>query len=112
MNTPPRRGDICLCDFGTPVGHEPGFRRPAVVVSHDELNRFGTPVVLPITRTARGYPTHVELASALPVTSYVQCELIRAVSVERLVRHLARLDAVDVGRLDQVLRRILALGTS
>lgn len=109
MSSSPLRGDLHLCDFGVPAGHEPGFRRPAVVVSHNELNRFGMPVVLPITRTHRGYPTHIEIEHVLPVTSYVQCELIRAVSAERLGRHLGRLDAADILRIDTMLRRILDL---
>ena len=101
------RGQIYLCDFGTPIGHEPGFRRPAVVVSHNELNRHGVPVVLPLTRTRRGYPTHVELAGVLPVVSYVQCELIRAVSVDRLIRPVASLDNAQLAKIELILRRIL-----
>lgn len=103
------RGRIYLCDFGTPIGHEPGFRRPAVVVSHDELNRHGVPVVLPVTRTRRGYPTHVELDGVLPVVSYVQCELIRAVSVDRLIRPVASLDNAYLAKIEAILRRILDL---
>jgi mRNA interferase MazF len=104
-----RRGDLYLCDFGTPIGHEQGFLRPALVVSHDELTRYGLPIVLPITRTRRGYPTHVELDGVLPVTSYVQCEQIRAISAHRLVRSLGSADDVTLIRIDQILRRILAL---
>lgn len=104
-----RRAEVYLCDFGSPLGHEPGFRRPAVVVSHDELSRHGVPIVLPVTRTRRGYPTHVELDGVLPVVSYVQCELIRAVSAERLIRPVASLDVVHLARIETVLRRILDL---
>jgi mRNA interferase MazF len=103
------RGEIYLCDFGAPTGHEPGFRRPAVVVSHDELSRHGVPVVLPVTRTRHGYATHVELDGVLPVVSYVQCELIRAVSTERLIRPVGRLDITDLAKVETVLRRILGL---
>jgi mRNA interferase MazF len=103
------RGDIYLCDFGTRVDHEPGFRRPAVVVSHDELSRHGVPVVLPVTRTHRGYATHVELDGVLPVVSYVQCELIRAVSADRLIRPVASLDAAYLAKIEAILRRILDL---
>lgn len=106
------RGDIYLCDFGTPIGHEPGFRRPAVVVSHDELSRHGTPIVLPVTRTRRGYATHVELDGVLPVTSYVQCELIRAISNERLIRPVGQLDNAHVAAIETILRRILDLDWS
>lgn len=104
-----KRGEVLLCDFGSPVGHEAGYRRPAVVVSHSALNRHGILVVLPVTRTARGYPTHVELDGVLPVTSYVQCELVRSISSDRVVRPLGELDAVDLARVDVVLRRLLDL---
>jgi mRNA interferase MazF len=103
------RGDIYLCDFGTPVGHDPGFRRPAVVVSHDEISRHGVPVVLPVTRTRRGFATHVELDGVLPVVSYVQCELIRAVSADRLIRPVAALDTASLAKIEAILRRILDL---
>lgn len=104
-----RRGEVYLCDFGNPIGHEQGFRRPALLISHDEMTRYGLPIVLPITRIKRGYATHVELDGVLPVTSYVQCEQIRTVSAERLVRRLATLDAVTLGQIELLLRRILRL---
>jgi mRNA interferase MazF len=103
------RGEIHLCDFGDPIGHEQGFNRPAVVVSHEELSRLGLPVVLPVTRTRLGYATHVELEDALPVTSYVQCEQIRMVSAERFVRRVATVPETDLLRIDLILRRILCL---
>lgn len=103
------RGDIYLCDFGTPIGHEPGFRRPAVVVSRSELSRHGVPIMLPITRTPRGYATHVELNGVLPVVSYVQCELIRVVSADRLIRPVASLDSAHLAKIETILRRILDL---
>lgn len=103
------RGGIYLCDFGSPRGHEPGFRRPAVVVSHDELSRHGVPIVLPVTRSRRGYATHVELNGVLPVVSYVQCELIRAVSADRLGRQVGSLDVSHLVAIEQILRRIIAL---
>ena len=104
-----KRGDVYLCDFGNPIGHEQGFRRPAVIVSHDEMSRHGLPIVLPVTRTKRGYATHVELDDVLPVTSYVQCEQIRTVSANRLIRRVASIDGVQIAQIDQILRRILDL---
>jgi mRNA interferase MazF len=104
-----RRGDIYLCDFGNPIGHEQGFQRPALIVSHDEMARYGLPVVLPVTRTKRGYPTHVELDGVLPVTSYVQCEQIRTVSTERMIRPLGSINDLTLMHIEQILRRILML---
>lgn len=92
-----------------PQGHEPAFQRPAVLVSEEEISRRAVPVVLPVTRTRRGYATHVELETALPVTSYVQCELIRAVSRDRLVRQVGEIDQIDMLRIAKVLSRMLGL---
>lgn len=103
------RGDVYLCDFGDPIGHEQGFDRPAVLVSPDEMSRHGLPIVLPVTRTKRGYATHIELDGVLPVTSYVQCEQIRAVSNARLIRKVAAVDDTILVRVEQILRRILCL---
>lgn len=103
------RGDVYLCDFGDPIASEQGFNRPAVIISASEMARFGLPIVLPVTRTKLGYATHVELEETLPVTSYVQCEQIRVVSAERLIRKVGTVDGVDVIRIENVLRRILQL---
>lgn len=102
-----RPGDIYLADFGSPLGHEAGFRRPAVVVSPEQLSAHGICIVLPITRTRRGYPTHVELDGSLPVTSYVQCELIRAVSTDRLIRQVGVVDDVDRAKVRTILGRLI-----
>ena len=37
-----RAGDIVHCDFGTPARGEPGFVRPAVVVTSDDVLEFRT----------------------------------------------------------------------
>ena len=103
------RGDLILCDFGDPVGHEPAFHRPALVISATAFNRHGAPIVAPITRTKRGYPTHVELEGALPVTSYVQCELIRVVSELRIIRYLGHVDDAVLLKIAPILRRIMSL---
>ena len=61
--TNPRRGDVWLVDFGEPIGHEQGWRRPAVVMSSDHLNdSAASPViVVPVTSTRWGLPSHVEI---------------------------------------------------
>lgn len=106
----PARGDIWLVDFGTPVGREQGYRRPAVVISADRMNtgRSGLVIVVPCTTANRGLPTHVQLEpgpSGLRETSYAKAEDIKSVSTDRL---LHRLGAVPPGELAQ-LTRIVAL---
>lgn len=70
----PRRGEVWLVDFGDPVGHEQGYRRPAVIVSSNDLKRglAGLAIVVATTSTARSLAAHVELESGetgLDVTS-------------------------------------------
>jgi len=48
--------------------------------------------------------------NGLSETSYVQCELLRAVSRERLVRRLGPIDAATSAEVSDVLRTLLNLG--
>ncbi len=88
-----RRSEVWLVDFGDPVGREQSGRRPAVVVSADALNesRAGVVVVVPITTTYRGLPSHVEIdrgSSGLDEVSYAKCEDVKSVSEQRLIGRL------------------------
>ena len=44
-----RRGEVWWVDFGIPFGSEPGYRRPAVIVQADALNKsaIGTVLLVP-----------------------------------------------------------------
>mgnify|MGYP003477332928 CR=1 FL=1 len=45
------QGDVCWADMSDPVGSEPGFRRPVVVVQGSAFNRsrIATVVCVPLT---------------------------------------------------------------
>lgn len=45
------QGEVWWADLGDPVGSEPGFRRPVIVVQGDALNRsaLATVVCVPLT---------------------------------------------------------------
>jgi mRNA interferase MazF len=49
------QGDVWWADLGEPVGSQPGFRRPVVVVQSDSFNRsaIATVVVIPLTSNMR-----------------------------------------------------------
>jgi mRNA interferase MazF len=84
---------VWLVDFGDPFGREQSGRRPAVVVSADSLNesRAGVVVVVPITTTYRGLPSHVEIDrgdSGLDEVSYAKCEDVKSISEQRLIGRL------------------------
>lgn len=108
------RGEVWLVDFGTPIGHEQGYRRPAVVVSDDRLNgsRAELVIVIPTTTTRRGLPSHVEIEpgdSGLAELSYAKGEDVKSVSTQRLIRRLGTLSADRLNRVEQVLRLLLGL---
>lgn len=110
----PHRGEIWLVDFGTPIGHEQGFQRPAVIMSADRMNasKAGLVIVVPATRSRRGLPSHVELdatGTGLRETSYAKGEDVKSVSLERMVHRIGRAPEHAVQRLGVVLRTLLEL---
>lgn len=109
-----RRGEIHLTDFGEPVGHEQGLRRPALILSAQPWLDSRPPVlsVVPLTGTRSERSTHVEVEpglSGLDITSYAKCEDLRAVSPVRLQRLLGEADEMVLLRVGTILRRLLAL---
>lgn len=108
------RGEVYFVDLGRPVGHEPAFRRPAVVVSVDVLNNGpgGLVMVVPITTVGYGLRSHVELepvGSGLNRTSYARCDQSRVVSVVRLSSRQAIIGPDQMRAIDQALRFVLDL---
>jgi mRNA interferase MazF len=110
-----RRGDIWLADYGEPVGSEPGFRRPVVIVQSDKINasRFGSYLAVPMTTNLNWALAASNLllpaqSTGLRRDSVAQTALLTATDHSRL---LARLGKVDDRLLDQLFHRIdLALG--
>lgn len=114
-----RRGDVYLVDFESSAGADSNKMRPAVLVSNDAANRVverngrGVITVVPLTsNTIRVYPFQVLVSAGeggLAVESKAQAEQIRAVDYGRLSRRLGELSIVTVRRLDEAIRRHLAL---
>jgi mRNA interferase MazF len=81
-----RAGDVLIADFGVPLGSEPGFRRPVVLVSADVVLEFAprTIHVVPCTsRVDRDWLTDVPVdADGLQKQSVAQCHLLTVVPVE------------------------------
>lgn len=106
--------DVWLVDFGTPYPGEPAALRPALVLGPPDAFGPGFPfvIVVPLTTTRRGLSLHVEVAASaatgLDQTSYAQCELIRAVSRNRLGHRLGAVDPETSHRVAAVFRTLLA----
>jgi mRNA interferase MazF len=105
---------VWLVDFGDPVGREQLGRRPAVVVSADLLNesRAGVVVVVPITTTYRGLPSHIEIdrgTSGLDEVSYAKCEDVKSVSKQHLISRLGAVGDEVMFQTARALRFLLDL---
>lgn len=108
------RGEVYAVDLGQPIGHEPAFRRPAVVVSVDILNNSPGQLVMvvPVTSAAYGLRSHVEVepgSSGLDHTSYARCDQLRVVSTARLSTPLGMIAPDQMAAIDQALRFVLDL---
>ncbi|MFB8351842.1 type II toxin-antitoxin system PemK/MazF family toxin [Streptomyces niveus] len=114
-----RRSDIYLIDFETVRGAEANKARPAVIVSNDAAGRTvqrlgrGVVTVVPLTsNVSRVFAFQVLLPGGecgLPKDSKAQCEQVRAVAVERVLRRIGAVPAVLMTEVDTALRRHLAL---
>lgn len=83
-------------------------------MSDDRLNRSRAElaIVIPVTTTRRGLPSHVEIEpgdSGLKQTSYAKTEDVKSVSTTRLVRRLGVVPADRLNGAEQVLRLLLGL---
>lgn len=110
----PNRGDVWHVDLGEPVGHEQGFRRPVIIVSSDPFNHGWAErvVVVPLTRTKIGAPSHVEVEpgrSGLREISYATVEDVRSLSVDRLIRYRGAVGSDVLVPIARLLGQILDL---
>jgi mRNA interferase MazF len=83
-------GDIVWIDFGNPVGHEQGGRRPAFVLSPSSYNRQSSLLlVCPITRSERHWPFKVPLRGATGLTGFVLADQVHTIDPAQRVRRVA-----------------------
>jgi mRNA interferase MazF len=107
-----RAGDVIEVDFGLPVGSEPGFKRPAVVVSAAVVlaHRPRTLHVVPVTSNmSRRYPTDVQIeATGLTRESVAQSHLCTVISTSRVVEsELGHVGAVALAAIRSVIADLM-----
>lgn len=108
------RGEVWTIDLNPTRGHEQAGRRPALVVSIDQLNHGPAQlvIVLPITSTLRGIPTHVRIdppEGGLKKQSFALCEAVRSVSSDRLAKRLGAVSPAVMRAVEDRLRILLGL---
>lgn len=111
----PSRGEIWLVDLNPTRGHEQAGIRPALIVSTNLFNQgpAGLVVVLPITSTERRVPLHVAIVlpeGGVRQRSFVKCEDIRSVAVERLHERWGTVSPRSMDLVEDRLKILLEIG--
>jgi mRNA interferase MazF len=106
----PRRGDVYWVRLDPVVGSEIRKMRPAVVVSNDLCNRYGTRVVvLPITSNVSAcYPGEV-LVTVKNTPGRALGDQIRSINKTRLQTRVGAVTADQLARIDEALAITLGL---
>ena len=113
----PRRGEVWWADLDPVVGHELGRKiRPVLIVSIDAMNQGPAEkvIVVPSTTQSRGTASEVPLVvrtAGGPRASYLCCEDVRSISIQRLQGQFGRgtVPPNVMTSVEHVLRILLAL---
>jgi mRNA interferase MazF len=101
-------GDVLLCDLNPVAGREQGGVRPVVVVSHPRYTAIpGLFLAVPLTTRNRSLAHHIKIPAddrtGLKQVSYAMTEQIRAMSEERVGRHLGQVSGDGMTEISRYL---------
>jgi len=106
----PKRGDVYWVSLDPVVGTEIRKTRPAVVVSNDSCNRYGTRVVvLPITSNTESLYPGEAMVEIKGKSGRALGDQIRSIDKTRLKARVGRLTADEMSRVDEALAVTLGL---
>jgi mRNA interferase MazF len=106
----PRRGDVFWVNLDPVVGSEIRKTRPAVIVSNDSCNRYGTRVVvLPITSNVDSLYPWEAMVEVKGKPGRALGDQIRSIDKVRLKSRAGRLTADEMSRIDDALMITLGL---
>ena len=110
------RGEIWWADFGQPIGPEPGYRRPVVILQADSFNRsrIHTVVVVPLSANtglalAPGNVLCRPRETGLEKASVVNVSQLTVIDRGRLAEKAGALSARLLARVEDGVRQVLAL---
>lgn len=90
-----KRGEVYWLNPDPTVGSEVKKRRPAVILSPDEMNR-SLPVVIvaPITSSKKPWPTRADVTLS-GKAGQIMLDQIRTVDKSRLMKRIAKVEIVE-----------------
>ncbi len=110
----PSRGEIWLTNLNPARGHEQAGQGPVLVISEDIFNKGPADlvIVLPITSTHRGVPSHVPIKppeGGVKNSSVILCEAVRSIAKERLLRRWGKVYLSTLVAVEDRLRILMGL---
>ena len=110
MSRAPRRGDVYWVNLDPVIGSEIRKTRPAVIVSNDSCNRYGTRVVvLPITSNVHTLYPGEAMVEVKGKRGRALGDQIRSIDKTRLKARAGRLTVEEMSRVDEALAITLDL---
>jgi mRNA interferase MazF len=110
MSRAPRRGDVYWVNLDPVVGTEIRKTRPAVIVSNNSCNRYGTRVVvLPITSNVDSVYPGEAMVDVKGRAGRALGDQIRSIDKRRVKARLSTLTADEMARIDEALAITLGL---
>lgn len=112
----PSSGDIVDVDLGSPRGREAGLVHPAIVVTAQRILDASPGVlhVVPLTSTIRVFQSEVVVEAdeenGLGQTSAAQCQHLRAISAQRLLRVRGNTGPAVLAQVRETIAVLLDLG--
>ncbi|APW64008.1 type II toxin-antitoxin system PemK/MazF family toxin [Paludisphaera borealis] len=108
------RGDLWYADLNPVRGHEQGGARPVLIVSVDSFHqgRSGLVWVLPITSVEKKIRSRIALSvgeGGLSLPSFVICEAIRSISIDRLDRRLGTASTETLAKVENWVKTLLGI---
>jgi mRNA interferase MazF len=111
-----RRGEIWWAALSAPIGSEPGFRRPVVIVSNNVFNESALRTLLTIPVTSNlareNFPGNVRLSArrtGLSRDSVAIAIQIATTDKRQLIDRIGRVPDEVMQRIDGALRLALAI---
>ena len=110
----PLRGEVWMTDFDPTRGHEQAGMRPGLVISIDAFNAGPAElvVILPLTTREKRVRSHVPVEppeGGLRRRSFIKCEDVRSVALERLSKRLGAISPATIEAVELRLRILLNL---
>jgi mRNA interferase MazF len=104
---PAYEGEVWFCDLDPTIGREQAGRRPAAVISVDQLGAGPSElaIIVPLTTSDHGARLHVPIEppeGGVRGPSFAMPEMVRSVSRRRLVERWGRLSPATT---DEIRRR-------